>query len=67
MKIAKWKVFYWANNEVGSLIFHNFEGASNWISETIDRVYGANLTDDEHGQQRDEYSIIEVTSKGYIL
>lgn len=60
--VTKWKVYDWAGNDVGSPEFDYFDDASDWISETIDKVYGLNLTDDEYDQQRDEYQITDVTS-----
>ena len=59
--MTKWQVFDWYGNDVGSPVFDYFDNASDWISETIDRVYG-NLTDSEYDEQRGEYQIIEVTS-----
>jgi len=59
---TKWKVYDWANNDVGSPEFDHFDDASDWISETIDRVYGTDLSDDEYDEQRGEYVIHDVTS-----
>lgn len=56
---TQYKVYDWAMNEVGSPTFDHYDDASDWITETIDKVYGE-LSDQEHDQQRDEYCIIEL-------
>ena len=60
-QLVKWTVKDWAGNDVGSPEFDHFEDASDWIDETIDRVYGE-LTDEEYDEQVGEYVIYDVTS-----
>jgi hypothetical protein len=55
----KYQVFDWYGNDVGSPVFEHWEDACDWITETIDKVYGE-LSDNDHDIQRDEYQIIEL-------
>ena len=60
--VTIYRVFDWANNEINSPVFSDFDDACDWLNRHIEKLYGKDLSDDRWDEEIGEFNIVDVTS-----